>query len=146
MWCGILGPGPFRLSYLIPLPCIHKGPPRSPDSSGTLMSSGPDRRRKGRCLLCASTGRDLSLWRGPLSSTPHHDDFLLILPIQVRQHLLWAEPSSCSGFPENPVRVPTVSSSWQKVSMGLDPFSGICPKDKIHAPSRGALLMEPWVR
>lgn len=78
-------------------------------------------------------GWDSPSGRSPFPSMPHHDDFLLILPIQVRQRLLWSEPSSSSGFPGNLAHVATVSSSQQNVRAGLDPFSGIFPKNKVHA-------------
>lgn len=107
-------------------PSGHKSLPRSPDTFETLLSSGLGGGGQGRYPLCASTSWTASLWPESL------DDFLLILPTQVRQHLLWAPRELC---PCPNIELLTAKGKFR----GSSPRVGAIPPPRT-------LSMEPWIR
>lgn len=65
-----------------------------------------------------------------------HDDVLLSSSSPARTSS-GQDSTASSGLAENPVLASTVSSSWQKVREGLNPWSGVFSKSRSHAPPLG---------
>ena len=125
------------------IPSSHKVLPCSPDTSGTLLNSGPGRGERRGIYCVPALGWTPSLWPESPSLCPSIMTSCLFF--QHRQHLLQGGLGILLRAPRKLCPCHTLSSSRQKVSYGLGPCSGVFSESGSHASPMGAQLgaLEP---